>query len=125
MADSTISMLSKLIVTGATTASNRDVLWNMAVFAAQALSAARPSMNAAITSCLLRALDEISQLWDMLDEKRSKSVDDLAAMARRQLTRILEKRKEAGVRLAENFAERLRAYCRQVRDHVCQLAWIY
>lgn len=122
MADSTLSMLSKLIVASATTASNRDELWNMTVLAAKQLSAARPSMNAAIISCLLRALGEIEELWDMLDEKRCKSVEDLAAMARRQLTRILEKRKEAGIRLGENFAERLRAHCRQVRRFVCQLA---
>ncbi|KAL1594606.1 hypothetical protein SLS60_010367 [Paraconiothyrium brasiliense] len=113
MADSALSTLSSLIVTAALTAENKSELWQMAVSAAKELCAARPSMNAAITSCLLRALDEVLQLWDMLDEKRSKAPEDLAAIARRQLVRILEKRKEAGIRLSENFAERLRAYCRQ------------
>ncbi|KAJ4359455.1 uncharacterized protein N0V89_000008 [Didymosphaeria variabile] len=113
MADSALSTLSSLIVTAASTAENKSELWQMAVSAAKELCAARPSMNAAITSCLLRALDEVLQLWDMLDEKRSKAPEDLAAMARRQLVRIIEKRKEAGIRLSENFAERLRAYCRQ------------
>ncbi|KAF1977318.1 nagb/rpia/CoA transferase-like protein [Bimuria novae-zelandiae CBS 107.79] len=113
MADSVLSTLSSLIVTAASTAQSRDELWSMAVSAAKELSEARPSMNAAVTSCLLRALDEIKHLWEMLDENKNKSTNDLAAMSRRQLVRIVEKRKEAGIRLSENFAERLRAYCRQ------------
>lgn len=114
MADSALSTLSSLIVVAASTAESRDELWHMAVSAAKELCKARPSMNAAITSCLLRALEEVLQLWDMLDDKKNKMPEDLAAMARRQLVRILEKRKETGIRLSENFAERLRAYCRQV-----------
>ncbi|KAJ4295536.1 hypothetical protein N0V90_007549 [Kalmusia sp. IMI 367209] len=113
MADSAISALSDLIEAAAVTAENRDELWKMAVVAAKALSEARPSMSAAITSCLLRALEEIRRLWETLDEKKNKSAVDLAAMSRRQLMRILEQRKEAGIRLGENFAERLKAYCRQ------------
>ncbi|KAF2449135.1 nagb/rpia/CoA transferase-like protein [Karstenula rhodostoma CBS 690.94] len=113
MADSALSTLSSLIVAAAATAQNRNELWQMTISAAKKLSNARPSMNAAVTSCLLRALDEVMKLWDMLDEKRNKPPDDLAAMARRQIVRILEKRKEAGMRLSDNFVERLRAYCRQ------------
>jgi hypothetical protein len=114
MADSALATLSSLIVAAGSAAQSRNELSQMAISAAEELSNARPSMNAAITSCLLRALDEVMKLWDMLDEKRSKAPDDLAAMARRQLVRILEKRKESGMRLSDNFAERLRAYCRQV-----------
>ncbi|KAF9741111.1 translation initiation factor eif-2b subunit family protein [Paraphaeosphaeria minitans] len=117
MADSALSKLSSLIVAAATTAQNRNELWEMTIFVAKELSKARPSMAAAITSCLLRALDEVSKLWEALDEKRNKAPDDLAAMARRQIVRILEKRKEAGMRLSDNFAERLRAYCRQRLDN--------
>jgi hypothetical protein len=114
MADSALATLSSLIVAAGLTAQSRNELSQMIISAAKELSNARPSMNAAIISCLLRALDEVMKLWDMLDEKRSKAPDDLAAMARRQLVRILEKRKESGMRLSDNFAERLRAYCRQV-----------
>lgn len=114
MADSALLTLSSLIEAGALTANNREELWSMAVSASKELSEARPSMNAAVTSCLLRALDEIKHLWEVLDEKKDRSANDLAAMARRQFARILEKRKEASIRLGENFAERLKAYCRQV-----------
>lgn len=122
MADSALATLSTLIVAGSSTAGDREELWNMVVWAAKKLCAARPSMNAAMTSCLLRALNEIKQLWEILDEKRNKGADDLAAMARRQLVRILEKRNEGGIRLGENFAERLKAYCRQV-CHSCSAIW--
>lgn len=114
MADFALSRLSSLAVTASTTAQHRDELWQMLISAAKHLSNARPSMNAAITTCLLRALDEIAQLWAALDSKKTMPPDDLAAMARRQMIRLLEKRKEASMRLADNFAERLRAYCRQV-----------
>ncbi|KAK7186458.1 translation initiation factor eif-2b subunit family protein [Paraphaeosphaeria sporulosa] len=113
MADSALSSLSSLIVVAAAAALNRDELWNMTISAAKELSSARPSMNAAITSCLLGALDDLSKLWDSLDKERNKPPDELAAMASRQMVRTLEKRKEAGMRLSENFAERLRAYCSQ------------
>lgn len=114
IADSALSALSSLIVAAAATPQTRYELWYMTVSAAKELCNARPSTKTAVTSCLVRALYEVMKLWDALDEKRNKAPDDLAAMARRQIVRILEKRKEAGMRLNDNFTERLRAYCRQV-----------
>lgn len=103
MASSTLSKLSTILETAATTVKSKDELWHTAVSAAKALSNARPSMNAAVTSCLLRALDAIRRSWETEEKRGSIAVAHLASVACKEIQIALEDRKHVGEMLNQNF----------------------
>jgi methylthioribose-1-phosphate isomerase len=102
MADAALSSLSLLIDAAQHTAKSREELWHGAVHAMERLSSARPSMNAAVSSCLLRALDDIDQHWDL--EEGDTNVERLVTIAREAIGIILQERQDAGEQLGKNFA---------------------
>jgi hypothetical protein len=104
MADTALSDISRLIEATQDMAQSRGDLWRSVVSAARALCDARPSMNAAVTSCLLRALDAIANAWDKEGETgKEKTAVDLARVAKKEVDGMLARRKEAGVRLGKNL----------------------
>jgi len=107
LADAALSDLSYLIDAAGHKAKDRDDLWQHAVSAAKALSNARPSMSAAVTSCLLRALSKLAEAWNRYEEGRGDGEIDVnffVTVAMNVIEEMLEARNKAGVRLGESLA---------------------
>ncbi|KAF2689877.1 nagb/rpia/CoA transferase-like protein [Lentithecium fluviatile CBS 122367] len=119
MADASLSHLSSLINAASHTAKSREELWQHIVTVAKALSGARPSMDAAITSCLLRALEGVREVWnDEGDEENT--VKEFAGVAERLIEGALKRRKDAANRLAGEFVRYVGERCEKLhrKDHI-------
>ncbi|KAF1957142.1 nagb/rpia/CoA transferase-like protein [Byssothecium circinans] len=116
MADSALESMAHLIAFSATSATRRDELWKMMVHAARSLSEARPSMSAAITSCLLRALNDIAQSWDDDEEKGELDVTGLAETAEKAIRRMVETRKDDVMALSVEFVAWVEGYLHETPD---------
>jgi hypothetical protein len=110
MAYAALSNLSSLMEAAKDVAKSRAELWQKAVYAVEELSGARPSMNAAVSSCLLRALVDIATGWDeeeeehrFIDSQREAKVDYLVKKARIMIGHILDDRKKTDERLGRSF----------------------
>ncbi|KAF2468578.1 nagb/rpia/CoA transferase-like protein [Lindgomyces ingoldianus] len=110
LADNALSSLSTLIDLAATTAADRGDLFKMVKGAAKQLSFARPSMSAAITNCLLHALQQIQGIWDKETKAGSKTPTDLARIAQEAIGAILKERKALSVQLGKQFAFWMKQY---------------
>ncbi|KAF2749736.1 nagb/rpia/CoA transferase-like protein [Sporormia fimetaria CBS 119925] len=99
MAAQALQFLGVSIEMATITARNMDELWVMAVGAGKQLCEARPSMNAATTSCILHSLESIQERWhDMVP----KSMDELAQSASARIDEILKERKETDAQLGRS-----------------------
>jgi methylthioribose-1-phosphate isomerase len=78
------------------------------VHAAKQLGQARPSMSAAITSCLLRTLERIARRWNDEQERGQRNTSDLVNIARALLDQIRRERRQINTRLDENFTSWLK-----------------
>lgn len=106
LASTALSNLSSLIEAAGRAAESRNNLWHAAVFAVRALCDARPSMNAAVTSCLLRALDRVKGAWESCEGAEGRmTVEGLAGIAIQECEDMLEGRWKTGVRLGAHFVE--------------------
>lgn len=110
LAETSIKALIRLSRIEAQTSTYWGDSWARLVLAAKHLSAARPSMGAAITASNLRALECIARLWN---EKHGNGIDSTTEFARaveHALERVLKKRKQEFPRLIGNFQGWLHHY---------------
>lgn len=115
LADSALAAMIRLIRVAAPSANTRKELWNLMVYAAQHLCAARPSMGAAVTSCLLRALDELSGIWDEVEDAGlTTELDGKARIAGKAFEKIIDRRKASSMQLGSKFAEWLGEFPKEV-----------
>ncbi|KAF2706243.1 nagb/rpia/CoA transferase-like protein [Pleomassaria siparia CBS 279.74] len=117
MASSALSNLSTLIDVAADTVRNAEELWNVTIMAAKQMSSARLSVNAAVKSCLLRALAEIQESWKLQvsTEQQSqsataKSPPELARIAAFVIQGILNQRAHADTNLGKSFTYWVKAF---------------
>lgn len=71
--------------------------------------------SAAITSCLLRALWSIKQMWDVEEQKGKKSPAELARVAGYRFEQVLAERREGNVMLGKGFVFWLKRFAAEVR----------
>jgi hypothetical protein len=108
LADASLSHLAHITDIAACTAVTWTEFWAMMVHAAKTLSNARPSMSAAITSCLLRALERIARYWNKEEARGRQSTSEFARIAGGTFDQIREKRKEINTHMGESFTDWLR-----------------
>lgn len=114
LADASLKHLIHITDIAACMATSWGDLWALMVHAAKQLSCARPSMSAAITACLLRALEQIARLWNDEQIKGSQSTSDLARIAATTFDKVLMERQELGVNVGRAFTRWLRKHSREV-----------
>jgi translation initiation factor 2B subunit (eIF-2B alpha/beta/delta family) len=110
LADASLSHLARITEIGASVATTWGKFWAIMVHAAKQLGKARPSMSAAITSCLLRTLERIARRWNDEQDRGSRNTPDLVNIARGLLDEIRKERRQVGARLGENFTTWLRSH---------------
>jgi translation initiation factor 2B subunit (eIF-2B alpha/beta/delta family) len=108
LADSSLAHLAHITEIGASVATTWGKFWAIMVHAAKQLGQARPSMSAAITSCLLRTLERVARRWNDETEKGQRNTGDLVRIARGLLEEIRHERCQISARLDETFATWLR-----------------
>jgi translation initiation factor 2B subunit (eIF-2B alpha/beta/delta family) len=108
LADASLSHLARITEIGASVATTWGKFWAIMVHAAKQLGQARPSMSAAITSCLLRTLERIARRWNDEQEKGQRNTSDLVNIARSLLNEIRKERRQISARLDESFTSWLR-----------------
>jgi translation initiation factor 2B subunit (eIF-2B alpha/beta/delta family) len=104
LADASLRHLAHITEIGASVATTWGKFWAIMVHAARQLGQARPSMSAAITSCLLRTLERVARRWNDETEKGQRNTADLVRIARGLLEEIREERRRISIRLDETFA---------------------
>jgi hypothetical protein len=117
LADASLSHLAHITDIAACTAVTWAEFWAMMVHAAKKLSNARPSMSAAITSCLLRALERIARYWNEEEAKGRQSTSEFARIAGGTFDQIREERKEITTHLGGSFTDWLRQQNNKVPYH--------
>jgi translation initiation factor 2B subunit (eIF-2B alpha/beta/delta family) len=110
LADASLSHLAHITEIGASVATTWGKFWAIMVHAAKQLGQARPSMSAAITSCLLRTLERIARRWNDEQDRGSRNTPDLVNIARGLLDEIRKERRQIGARLGENFTSWLKSH---------------
>ncbi|KAF1911083.1 hypothetical protein BDU57DRAFT_552322 [Ampelomyces quisqualis] len=108
LADASLSHLAHITEIGASVATTWGKFWAIMVHAAKQLGQARPSMSAAITSCLLRTLERIARRWNDEQERGQRNTSDLVNIARALLEQIRKERSQISARLDENFTSWLK-----------------
>jgi translation initiation factor 2B subunit (eIF-2B alpha/beta/delta family) len=108
LANASLSHLARITEIGASVATTWGKFWAIMVHAAKQLGQARPSMSAAITSCLLRTLERIARRWNDEQEKGQRNTSDLVNIARTLLNEIRKERRQISTRLDESFTSWLR-----------------
>lgn len=114
LADASLSHLARITEIGASVATTWGKFWAIMVHAAKQLGRARPSMSAAITSCLLRTLERIARRWNDEQEKGHRNTADLVNIARNLLNEIRRERRQISMRLDENLTSWLKTYYNDV-----------
>ncbi|KAH7384546.1 hypothetical protein BKA66DRAFT_462387 [Pyrenochaeta sp. MPI-SDFR-AT-0127] len=114
LADASLKHLAHVTDIAACIATSWSEFWALMVHAAKHLSCARPSMSAAITSCLLRALEQIARLWNEEQAKGSQSTAELARIADGTLEKMLVERQRLSAQLGAIFTQWLRQHCSEV-----------
>lgn len=104
LADASLRHLAHITDIGASVATTWGKFWAIMVHAAKQLGKARPSMSAAITSCLLRTLERVARCWNDETEKGQRNTSDLVRIARGLLEEIREERRRISTCLDETFA---------------------
>ncbi|QRC99243.1 hypothetical protein JI435_065730 [Parastagonospora nodorum SN15] len=104
LADASLAHLAHISEIGASVATTWGKFWAIMVHAAKQLGQARPSMSAAITSCLLRTLERVARRWNDETEKGQRNTEDLVRIARGLLEEIRTERRQISARLDETFA---------------------
>lgn len=117
LAGSSLSHLAHVTDIAACMATSWGEFWAMMVHAAKHLTYARPSMSAAITSCLLRALERIARTWNEEQAKGSQSTAELARIAGGTFDEILRERRELSGQLGQTFTHWLHKHCNEVMTH--------
>jgi translation initiation factor 2B subunit (eIF-2B alpha/beta/delta family) len=110
LADASLTHLAHITEIGASIASTWGKFWAIMVHAARQLGKARPSMSAAIKSCLLRTLERIARSWNDEQDRGSRNTPDLVNIARGLLDEIRKERRQVGARLGENFTSWLKSH---------------
>jgi translation initiation factor 2B subunit (eIF-2B alpha/beta/delta family) len=110
LADASLSHLAHITEIGASVASTWGKFWAIMVHAAKQLGQARPSMSAAITSCLLRTLERIARRWNDEQDRGQRNTSDLVNIARGLLDEIRRERRQIGARLGDNFTSWLKSH---------------
>jgi translation initiation factor 2B subunit (eIF-2B alpha/beta/delta family) len=110
LADASLSHLAHITEIGASVASTWGKFWAIMVHAAKQLGKARPSMSAAITSCLLRTLERIARRWNDEQDRGQRNTSDLVNIARGLLDEIRRERRQIGARLGDNFTSWLKSH---------------
>jgi translation initiation factor 2B subunit (eIF-2B alpha/beta/delta family) len=103
LADISLNQLAQITELGASVATSWGESWAMMVHVAQQLGKARPSMSAAITSCLLRTLERIARRWNEEQEHGLRSTLEFANIAKGMLDEIRKERRKIGAQLGESF----------------------
>jgi len=111
LADAALTRLGHFAQMAATIAITRVEFWTLMVRAAKKLSAARPSMSAAVTACLLRALDRIVDRWTEEQVDHPEETTALADITVEVIGDIFKERQETVTRLAETFTLWLKKHC--------------
>lgn len=114
LADTSLSHLARITEIGASVATTWGKFWAIMVHAAKQLGQARPSMSAAITSCLLRTLERIARRWNDETERGQRNTGDLVNIARALLNEIRKERRQINLHLDENFTSWLKNYYNDV-----------
>ncbi|KAL5116394.1 hypothetical protein ACEQ8H_005742 [Pleosporales sp. CAS-2024a] len=104
LADAALAHLAHITEIGASVATTWGKFWAIMVHAARQLGQARPSMSAAISSCLLRTLERVARRWNDETEKGQRNTQDLVRIARGLLEEIQRERRQIAARLDEAFA---------------------
>jgi translation initiation factor 2B subunit (eIF-2B alpha/beta/delta family) len=110
MADASLGYLAHVTDIAACFATSWGEFWAMMIHAAKRLSRARPRMSAAISSCLLRALEKIARMWNEEQANGSRGTSELARIAGGTFDEIVRQRKELNSRPGQIFAQWLREY---------------
>jgi translation initiation factor 2B subunit (eIF-2B alpha/beta/delta family) len=103
LADTALSHLAHITELGAPVANSWGEFWSTMVHAAKQLSMARPSMSAAITSCLLRTLERIARRWNDEQAMGLQSTAEFALIAQATLSDIHHERRKIASQLGESF----------------------
>lgn len=110
LADKALQHLLYIIQIAACDATSPHKLRQMIVQAAKQLCSARPSMSAAIKSCLLRTLELVSKCWEKESSEGRNSTAHYGRVATDVLKSVIQKRKGAEERLNANFEIWLKQY---------------
>ncbi|PSN73406.1 nagb/rpia/CoA transferase-like protein [Corynespora cassiicola Philippines] len=102
MGDAALTHLATVIDLASTSALTKDELWQISVGASKQLAAARPSMSAAIMSCVLRALDKISEAWNQ-EATSGRIVVDYGRIASSTIKNMLKTRVKSTAILGKTF----------------------
>ncbi|KAF2021017.1 nagb/rpia/CoA transferase-like protein [Aaosphaeria arxii CBS 175.79] len=102
LANRSLQQLHDIFSLAGQAARSKDELWSMLVSLARGLIGARPSMNAAIKSTVLRTLDKIRPEWD---KEENDSISKVCERAKSGIQRHIEGRIGASDRLERNFVE--------------------
>lgn len=108
LADASLIHLTHITDIAACTAVTWSEFWAMMVHAAKTLSNARPNLSAAITPCLLRALERIARYWNEEEAKGRQSTSEFARIAGSKFDQIREERKRISTHMDESFTDWLR-----------------
>jgi translation initiation factor 2B subunit (eIF-2B alpha/beta/delta family) len=108
IADASLGYLAHVTDIAACFATSWGEFWAMMIHAAKKLSRARPRMSAAISSCLLRALEKIARIWNEEQANGSRGTSELARIAGGTFDEIVRQRKELNSRPGQIFAQWLR-----------------
>ncbi|KAF2116428.1 hypothetical protein BDV96DRAFT_686788 [Lophiotrema nucula] len=118
LASTALSSLSQLLGYAALTCQNRVELWDETRRIAKELVAARPSMSAAINSCLIRALSSIDETWrnhQKEEKERGEGVKEvgvkgLVDLAQARIDQIMRERKEVTSKLGAVFMDYITSF---------------
>ncbi|CAO2655744.1 Nn.00g045470.m01.CDS01 [Neocucurbitaria sp. VM-36] len=117
LAESSLVHLAHVTDIAACMATSWGEFWALMVHATKHLSSARPSMSAAITACLLRALERIARMWNEEQAKGVQSTSELARIAGGTFDAILRERRELSGQLGLTFTNWLHNHCSEVLPH--------
>lgn len=117
LAESALDRLAYVTDIAACMATSWGEFWALMVYAAKQFSRARPSMSAAITACLLRALERIARTWNEEHAKGIQSTVELARIAGGVFNAIVRERKESRGQLGTTFTGWLKKYYSEVLQH--------
>jgi translation initiation factor 2B subunit (eIF-2B alpha/beta/delta family) len=116
LADTSLTHLAHISELGAPVASSWGEFWATMVHAAKHLSQARPSMSAAITSCLLRTLERVARRWNEEQAGGVQGTAEFANIARDILDEIQQERRKISTQLGESFTFWLKNHYTHVPD---------